>query len=305
MLAVGEAMVEIAPAGDGLYRRAFAGDTFNTVWHLAQRLGPKAAAGFVTRIGTDRISDAFLAELKADGLDTRGVSRDASRSMGLYMIELEGVERSFHYWRSASAARLLADDPAALQTAVTGAGLIHLSGITLAILSPEARATMFSVLEQARKDGAVVSFDPNIRPRLWTSANEIRSTINAMLAVADIALPSFDDESAHFHDKTPRDTIARMIDLGVREIVVKDGPAPVAYYSGGVYGTVPTPPVAGIRDTTGAGAAFNAGYLAARLMGADSLQAIASGQQLSAIVLQHPGARAPRSALEALPAIRV
>ena len=59
----------------------------------------------------------------ADGLDVAGVIRDPERSMGLYLIELDGVERSFHYWRQCSAARRLADDPAALATALRGAGL--------------------------------------------------------------------------------------------------------------------------------------------------------------------------------------
>lgn len=301
MLAIGEAMVEIAPVGDGLLRRGFAGDTFNTAWHLAQRLGPRASVGFVTRIGNDKISDAFVAELVADGIQTSSISRDANRRMGLYLIELDGVERSFHYWRDNSAAKLLADDPVALSVAVQGAGLIHLSGITLGILSPDARCNLFSVLAQARQEGAVISFDPNIRPRLWSSAEEIRSTVNTMLALTDIALPSFDDEVAHFQDATPYDTIRRMVGAGIREIVVKNGPAPIVFMSEGSFSEALTPSVEGIRDTTGAGDAFNAGYLAARLAGLEIRDAVASGQMLSAEVLQHPGARAPKSAIAAMP----
>ena len=60
-VAVGEAMVEIAPVGGGQYRRGFAGDTFNTAWHLALALQGRAKVGFVTRVGRDRISDAFVA----------------------------------------------------------------------------------------------------------------------------------------------------------------------------------------------------------------------------------------------------
>ena len=305
MLSIGEAMVEMAPVGDGLYRRAFAGDTFNTAWHLAQRIGAQATVGFVTRIGQDQLSNAFAAEMTADGLDASGISRDPQRKMGLYVIELDGVERSFHYWRDSSAARLLADDPAALGRALHGAGLIHLSGITLAILAPTARENLFAVLAQARSDGAVVSFDPNIRPRLWSSPDEIRSTVAAMLQITDIALPSFDDEAAHFQDRSPSETIRRMVDAGVREVVVKDGPGVVRYHSAGQPGEVPTPPVTAIRDTTGAGDAFNAGYLAARLAGLNPSRAIASGQALAAEVLKHPGARAPKSAIASLPPLGV
>ena len=101
IVAIGEAMVEMAPVGEGLYRRGYAGDTFNTVWHMAQLLGDAARSGFVTRVGRDGLSDAFVAEMAADGLDVSGVTRDPERGMGLYLIELDGVERSFHYWRHA------------------------------------------------------------------------------------------------------------------------------------------------------------------------------------------------------------
>src|SRR5574343_1622352 len=100
--AIGEAMVEMAPVGGGLYRRGFAGDTFNTAWHMGRWLGARAVVGMVTRVGQDAVSDAFVAGMAADGLTTDGVARDASRLMGLYMIELDGGERSFHYWRDTS-----------------------------------------------------------------------------------------------------------------------------------------------------------------------------------------------------------
>lgn len=298
--AIGEAMVEMAPVGEGLYRRGFAGDTFNTAWHMAQWLGPGAGVGMVTRLGQDRISDAFAAEMAADGMVLEGVSRDASRGMGLYLIELDGVERSFHYWRDTSAARRLADDPSVLATAVQGAGLVHLSGITLAILPEAARAALFSVLAAYRAAGGVVSFDPNIRMRLWASVAEMREVVGRMLALTDIALPSLDDEGTHFGDADAGAVVARMADAGVGEVVVKDGAGAVTLADAGRVLRLDTPPVAGIRDTTGAGDAFNAGYLAGRVRGLEADVCIRAGQRLAGLVLQHPGARAPRDAMTAL-----
>ena len=295
LCAIGEPMIELAPVEGGLYRQGFAGDTFNTAWHMAQVLGPRARVGMVTRLGRDSLSDAFAAEMAADGLDLSGVVRDDHRRMGLYLIELDGVERSFHYWRETSAARHLADDPAVLERALAGASLIHLSGITLAILSPTARETLFAALGKARAAGARIAFDPNIRARLWSSPTVLRDTLTAVLRHVDIALPSFDDESAHFGDASPQATLARFHAAGVAEVVVKNGAGAVHHSAG----QTDTPPVAGIRDTTGAGDAFNAGYLAARVSGRPIDAAVRAGQALSAIVLRHPGARAPKSALSA------
>jgi len=121
-VAVGEAMVELAPVGGGHYLRGYAGDTFNTAWHMAQALVGRVRVGFVSRVGQDALSDAFVAELIADGVGVSGIGREPARSMGLYLIELDGVERNFQYWRSTSAARLLASDPAALTASLTGPG---------------------------------------------------------------------------------------------------------------------------------------------------------------------------------------
>ena len=300
VVAIGEVMLEMAPVGNKLFRCGFAGDTFNTVWHMAQLLGHEATVGYVSRVGTDSLSDGFVQNLATDGLDTTGISRDPARTMGLYLIELDGVERRFHYWRENSAARRLADDPDMLSQAVQGAGLIHLSGITLAILAPTARSTLFEVLTKARAAGAIICFDPNIRPRLWASPTEIRDTIAQMLTLTDIALPSFDDESTHFGDQTPADTIQRIRAAGVAEVVVKDGAGPVWFHGPGQARSVPTTPVDGIRDTTGAGDAFNSGYLAARLSGQSPTLAISVGQKISAQVLRTYGARAEKDAVQGL-----
>ena len=299
-VAVGEAMVELAPVGDGQYRRGFAGDTFNTAWHMAQALLGRATVGFATRVGQDRISDAFVAEAQADGLDTSVIQRDPVRSMGLYMIQLDGVERSFHYWRDSSAARGLAADAGALARAFAGAGLIHLSGITLAILPADDRDRLFTALAQARGEGARVSFDPNIRPQLWASLDEVRRVVPQALALTDIALPSFDDEVAVWGDADPQATIARLAAAGVAECAVKDGAGPVTVWADGKINRIATPPVQGIRDTTGAGDSFNAGYLAARLLEQPPDQAVAAGQRFSGMVIQHFGARLPSAMVPVL-----
>jgi 2-dehydro-3-deoxygluconokinase len=290
-------MVEMAPLEGGLYRRGFAGDTFNTAWHMAQLLGQHAQVGFVSRVGQDGLSQAFIDDCRKDGLAVGGLSRHATRGMGLYLITLDGVERSFHYWRGESAARTLADDPAQLAKDLAGAGWVHLSGITVAILSPAARDTLRAALTVAKAQGARLSFDPNLRPALWTSLDEMRAVLPDFLALADILLPSFDDEAHAWGDCDPQATIARMARYRAAEIVVKDMARPAHLAHLGQERAIPTPAVAGIRDTTGAGDAFNAGYLAARVLGHAPDIAIGWGQSMAGLVLQSPGARADKAAI--------
>lgn len=293
-------MIEMAPMGAGMFKQGFAGDTFNTVWQMAQLLDGRSSIGFLTKVGQDSLSDAFVSELQNDGLDVAMIGRDPARTMGMYMIELDGVERSFHYWRDSSAARGLAEDQAWLTSQLIGAGLIHLSGITLAVLNDAARETLLAALGDARAAGTRVSFDPNIRPRLWASKTEIQETVARFLGQCDIALPSFDDEQTNWGDQTPEDTLKRFAAAGVSEVVLKNGAESVAALIDGTPYLVSTPEVTSLRDTSGAGDAFNAGYLSARLLGSDPVEAIRRGQLVAGEVIQHFGARIPNPDLAKL-----
>jgi len=294
-VAIGEAMIEMAVIGDDTYRRGYAGDTFNTAWHMSQLAKGGCTVGFVTKVGQDSASNGFVAQLVADGLDTACIGQISDRAMGLYMIELQDTERHFHYWRSNSAARLLADDPDWLTDAIGNAGLIHFSGISLAIISEKAREYLWQVLAAARANGACVSFDPNVRPKLWSSPNETKTTLSRFFEITDIVLPSFDDEAALWGDRSPQVTIERFRKAGVGEIVVKNGAGPVRACSVGGEIVLTTPAVTDICDTSGAGDAFNAGYLAARLNAADQSAAIRTAQLMSAAVIQHFGACIPKA----------
>ncbi len=285
-VSIGECMVELSPAGEGLFRQGFAGDTFNTAWYL-KHLRPDWAVDYLSAVGTDAISDAMLGFMAASGIGTAHVARREGRTVGLYMISLRNGERSFSYWRGQSAARTLADDEAALVAGLAGAGLAVFSGITLAILEPAARARLLGAL---RGCGAVVAFDPNMRARLWASPEEMREAVMAAAGVADIVLPSLDEEEAVFGEARAEAVIARYRAAGAGTVVVKNGAGQVAAWDAGEgavqFQPAPVVPV----DTTAAGDSFNAGFLAARLSGADLGAALQAGAALAGRVVQHPGA---------------
>jgi 2-dehydro-3-deoxygluconokinase len=297
VVGIGEAMVEFAPIGDNVYRRSFAGDTLNTCWHIAQIIQDHGRVGYFTKVGSDAFSEEFINFLTASGIDPVAIRRDATRSIGLYVISLSHAERSFSYWRELSAARRLADDPNELAAAMLDTGLIHITGITLAIIGEEGRRNLKKALCEARSKGAIVSYDPNVRRRLWPDESEMRRALCEILEVTDITLPSFDDEAQLWGDASPEETIGRLAQLGVAEIVVKNGSGEVLFLTDGVVSRVATPAVDNICDTTGAGDSFNAGYLAGRLVGMAPLEACKLGQDLAGEIISHFGALAPQQAL--------
>ncbi len=292
-LSVGECMVEMSDAGGGLYRRGFAGDTFNTAWYARRLLPDTWRVGYVSAIGDDAASAEMAAFMQGEGIDISTLRRFPDRTVGLYMISLEQGERSFSYWRGQSAARGLADDPTWLAEALSGGDILYFSGITLAILTPAARQTLCDALRQARTNGAQVAFDTNLRPRLWESKTTMQDGMHLGASVADVVLPSFDEETILFDDASPADTITRYRKCGAEIVAVKNGPADLTLWDGGQEQTVSALPIGKVVDTTAAGDSFGAAFLTELAQGRSPTDAAQGAMALAAKVIQSRGALVP------------
>jgi 2-dehydro-3-deoxygluconokinase len=274
---------------EGDLRLGFAGDTFNTAWYLA-RCAPDVHVSYLTSVGDDATSNKMMALMRDSGINDSFVQVAKGKTVGLYMITLDQGERSFSYWRGQSAAKTLADDPVALQVAMDASDIIYFSGITLAILSPEARATLLATALNARHAGKTIAFDPNLRPRLWSSDEEMKQTIMQAAEVCDIVLPSFEDEADWFGDASPQATADRYLKAGAVTAVVKNGANSVFYAEGNSSSEVPVRPVETLVDSTAAGDSFNAGIFARHAAGDTLANGIAYACALSRNVVQERGA---------------
>lgn len=289
---VGEAMLELSQDGSR-WRMGYGGDTLNTAIHLARSGVP---TGYLTAIGCDPLSRDLKPKWAAEGLDTSLVLDHPRRSTGLYAISTDaGGERSFSYWRDTSAAREMfaLDAVGAAMNEAEWADLLGYSLISLAILPDTGRERLLTLAEMAQANAGTVAFDGNYRPRLWACADDACAWRDRAIALADIGLPTLEDEVALGLPNDPQAVSDHWQRLGCAETVVKLGARGCLLPDGTL---VPPPQVLQPVDTSGAGDAFNAGYLAARLSGASPQEAALQGHRLAGWCVMRHGAIPPRDA---------
>ena len=311
---IGECMVELthtdmpeAPRNNKGNKLAlsvkFAGDTLNTTVYMARILkGTNATIHYVTALGDDTFSSDMLTAWKNESIDTRYVSRLPGKLPGLYSVHVDATgERSFNYWRTASAARSLFSDSLTseqIENITIESNLIFLSGISIAILPFESRKLLVNLLEKAKEHGAMIAFDTNHRPALWPDADDARQWYQTILRLADIALLTFEDEQLLFSDHSVEDTLQRL--AHIPEMVIKRGSAPCIVKSGNEICSVTANQVNNPIDTTGAGDSFNGAYLSSRILGFSPVEACQSGHRLAAEVIMHRGGVIPKESMPIL-----
>lgn len=291
----GEVMVELTLDG-ALADRAgigVAGDTFNTAVYL-RRADPALDVAYATKLGRDALSDRIVATMEAEGLDTTLVRRSPAAMPGLYAVVTDAAgERSFLYWRSASAAREVFAEPALSFADLGGGAVLYLSAISLAILPEADRARLLDWLPAYRKGGGRVAFDSNYRPALWSDREAARLAIASAWRLTDIGLPSVDDEMALFGDADAEAVRDRLRGWGVTVGALKRGAAGPLALDGTPAG--PFAPAPSVVDSTAAGDSFNAAYLAAHLAGRSEEDCLAAGHALASRVIGARGAILPRN----------
>jgi 2-dehydro-3-deoxygluconokinase len=292
VVALGEGMLEFnqTDAGQPNYLQGFGGDTSNAVI-AAARAGAKTA--YVSRVGNDSFGRALRELWASEGVDIRAVETDDDAPTGIYFVTHGPPGHEFSYRRAGSAAsrmtpRWLLDGPAS--AVIRDAKILHLSGISLAI-SASARDTSFAAVKLARESGVRVSFDPNLRLKLW-SLDEAREGIAAAMASCDIFLPSLDDVTT-LTGITDVDAVVNWGHAaGAAAVVLKLGAAGAVASDGVRRERIANHAVPTV-DATGAGDCF-CGNLLARLAACDTVfEAARYANAAAAIAVQGFGAVAP------------
>ncbi len=289
VLALGEAMVEFnqAHADDPrTYLQGFGGDTSNAAI-AAARLG--ARAGYATRIGTDAFGRWLLDLWRREGVDTSAVASADDAPTGVYFVTHGRRGHEFSYLRAGSAAAQMT--PANLpRDALRATRVLHLSGISQAI-STSACDACAAAIAIAREAGARISYDTNLRLKLWT-LERARAALHSTVPACDWVLPSLDDARLLFDDEEPASIVDRCHALGAPLVVLKLGPAGCLVSDGARKIRVEGFRVDAV-DATGAGDCFDGAFIARMLAGDDPIASAQYANAAAALATTGFGAVAP------------
>lgn len=288
LLCFGEALGEFNQTrpGEPAYLFGFGGDTSNCAI-AAARAG--ARVGVIGAVGDDMFGRAFLDLWAREGIDTRGLRVDPGAPTGLYFVTHGPDGHEFSYRRAGSAAALVT--PTSLPRAmIETTRVLHVSGISQAI-SASACDAVFAAIATAKAADVTVSYDTNLRLRLWP-LERARAVTNAAMRLADIALPGLDDA----RQLTGRETADAIVDFYL------EGGCKVVALTLGKHGVLVATPderrqiasiVVDAVDATGAGDCFDGAFLAEWLRTGDPFGAARFAAVAAALSTRGFGAVAP------------
>ncbi len=260
-----------------------AGAETNVAIGLA-RLGLRA--GWASRLGTDSMARYLLDSMRREGVDCTRVLCDPQERTGfMFKGRVEGDgDPPVEYHRKGSAASRYRPEDIDVEW-LSSARHLHATGI-LPALSESCLAASVRSFELMRAAGGTISFDPNLRPTLWSSPARMRETLNDLAARADWVLPGIEEGRFLTGADTPEGIADFYRARGVKLVVVKLGTAG-AYFDGeDGRGRVDSFPVDKVVDTVGAGDGFAVGVISALLEGRSTGEAVRRGAWIGARAVQ-------------------
>lgn len=252
-----------APSSGTHFTLRVAGAESNVAVGLA-RLGVDAR--WISKLGQDELGAAVRAALEAEGVDLRWTASDPSAPTGLYFKVRSGGRSSVIYYRAGSAASRLGPEDVP-DDALDGVGLVHLTGITLA-LSDGCRELVFDLARRAREHGVLVQFDPNYREALWDGPEAALEAQRPLFGLIDWYLCGSAEASALFGVEE-EDLAPAMSAAGIERAVVRLGERGSLVMTPEGVDEVEPPSAneAEVLDEVGAGDGFAAGFAFGLLRG--------------------------------------
>ena len=260
-----------------------AGAEFNVAVGLS-RLG--FAVGYLTKLGEDPFGRQIIKTMRKNGIDTTLTTTTTQQATG-YMLKGKssvGDPDIYYYRKNSAASTLSPGDLGEIDLSQWDA--IHLTGILPATSSTAREATTY-LMQQARKAGVPIFFDPNLRPQLWPSREEMVSAINRLASMADYVLPGESEGEVLCGSRDPKIIGEFYRNLRVKTVIVKTGPRGAFTVQGEGSFHTPAYTPGKIVDTVGAGDGFAVGIISGVMENLPLPEAVRRANAIGAIQLMH------------------
>ena len=300
LLCLGEPLLEFNQQPDGRYLEGVGGDTSNCAIAAARQ---GATVGVLAQLGTDRFGQKVLDYWAEDNIDISAVTPVGDAPTGIYFVTHSDDGHNFTYRRIGSAASLMSRSDLArppVAAALSSCQILHLSGISQAI-SESAADACFAAMDIVHAVGGKVSYDPNLRLKLW-SLEKARYVIHQAMSCCDIALPGLDDARLLTGLQEVEDIADFYLQLGAKVVALTLGVAGTFIATPDRREQIPSFVVEAV-DATAAGDTFDGAFLAEYLTGRDAFAAARYANVAAALSTTGYGAVAPmptRAEVEAL-----
>ncbi|KGF71262.1 2-dehydro-3-deoxygluconokinase [Hoeflea sp. BAL378] len=286
ILCLGEPMLEFNQQPGGSYLPGHGGDTSNCAISAARQ---GARVGYLTHIGADTFGNSFMELWAGEGIDTSTVRQVADAHTGVYFVTHGPNGHEFSYLRAGSASSRMRPEDLP-QDALKATRILHVSGISQGI-SATAADTVFAAIENVRSAGGKVSYDTNLRLKLWPLPRA-RAVIHAAMAQCDIALPGLDDARQLTGLEKPDDIADFYLRLGAGIVALTLGEEGTLVATGDERRRIRGRRVKAV-DATAAGDTFDGAFLARLVAGDDPFAAARYANAAAALSTQGYGAVAP------------
>lgn len=281
---LGDALITFNPSETGPLRyvpsftRKVGGAELNFAIGSA-RLGMETK--WVSRLGGDEFGRVIYNFARGEGVDMSDVEfvDNYPTSLNFKEIRQDGSGKTFYYRYQSPILTLEPKD--ITDSMFDGVDLIHLTGVFLAI-DPKNLAIVKKVLEIAAKKEILVSFDPNIRLKLWT-LEQAKAAYMEILPSVDILLTGLDEIELINEDASDQALEEFAERFNISQLVIKDGGNGSRLYQHGTWYSKAAFEVT-VIDTVGAGDGFDAGYIYATLHGYSAEDALEFANGSGALV---------------------
>jgi 2-dehydro-3-deoxygluconokinase len=247
------------------------------------RLGHKS--GWFGQLGKDPLGRTILKAIRGEGVDVSQAELTDQAPTGFMLREIVAGKSSVYYYRQGSAASKMGPWDIE-EDYIKQARILHITGITCAI-SETARDAVYEAVRLARKHGVKVSFDPNLRLKLW-DVEEARKVLLPLAEEADYFLPGYDELKLLYATESDSEIFTRLKELNAIS-VVKGGNAETLLVEKGQVTGLPYVKVDKVVDTVGEGDGFCAGFIAGLLKGYSHAESVRLGNLVGALVIQAEG----------------